>query len=81
MTDRCVRLVLLLVLSSGVRAFAQPQLTANGTTTTVYVPGGATVAVAVSNGPGNPMDLIGMYAVGGSVLFRAFKEPSMEMVR
>jgi hypothetical protein len=36
----------------------------NGSNSPVTVPGGAAIAATVSNGPGNPADWLGVYAVG-----------------
>lgn len=41
-----------------------PSIQINGSTGPVTVPAGATIAATVSNGPGNPGDWLGVYAVG-----------------
>jgi hypothetical protein len=41
-----------------------PNVQVNGSSNPVTVAGGAAIAAAVSNGPGNPADWLGVYAVG-----------------
>lgn len=60
--------VLALIVVSADPAAAQAQLAVNGVAppTAITVTAGSTVSVAITNGPGNPTDWLGLYAAGAS---------------
>src|SRR5690349_6989967 len=60
--------VSIFLASAAVRAFADVQVSANGTVppNPVSVARGAAVSAAITNGPGNARDWVGFYPVGGN---------------